>query len=79
MYESLTDGGGAAGAGLGLGRGQQNMMNCSLVPASDRTPDTGQTSGELWNIYCLEQQTIHRFSQPRRRPLLGLLLGPSPG
>ena len=45
MYESLTDGGGAAGAGLGLGRGQRNMMNCSLVPASDRTPDTGQTSG----------------------------------
>ena len=48
MYESLTDGGGAAGAGLG--RGQQNMMNCSLVPASDRTPDTGQTSGELRNM-----------------------------
>ena len=47
MYESLTVGGGAAGAGLGLGRGQQNMMNCSLVPASDRTPDTGQTKEHL--------------------------------
>ena len=62
MYESLTDGGGAAGARLGPGRGQQNMMNCSLVLASDRTSrhraDRGGTEEHLLSGAANDQSVI---------------------